>query len=199
MSRWLSHRFAADRTASTIMLAGRRASPDASGRLYRAFSGSPLPDTTSCTRPTASRARSGGGVLGACPPAVLHHGRCRGQRPPQGTGQDDKRDLAAGAGGGPADRCPVRDQTLDKRPERRAASGCPAGIERAAGRRSGTLDARAAGQALAWQFLLERWLAFTRFLDDGRICLSNNAAERALRGIALGRKSWLFAGSDRGF
>ncbi len=38
----------------------------------------------------------------------------------------------------------------------------------------------------------------TRFLDDGRICLTNNAAERALRGIALGRKSWLFAGSDRG-
>jgi hypothetical protein len=37
-----------------------------------------------------------------------------------------------------------------------------------------------------------------RFLDDGRICLSNHAAERALRGIALGRKSWLFAGSDRG-
>ena len=46
--------------------------------------------------------------------------------------------------------------------------------------------------------LLKRWPAFTRFLDDGRICLSNNAAERALRGIALGRKSWLFAGSDRG-
>ena len=39
---------------------------------------------------------------------------------------------------------------------------------------------------------------FARFLDDGRICLSNIAAERALRGIALGRKSWLFAGSDRG-
>ena len=35
-------------------------------------------------------------------------------------------------------------------------------------------------------------------LEDGRICLSNNAAERELRGIALGRKSWLFAGSDRG-
>ena len=34
--------------------------------------------------------------------------------------------------------------------------------------------------------------------NDGRVCLSNNAAERALRGIALGRKSWLFAGSDRG-
>ncbi len=39
---------------------------------------------------------------------------------------------------------------------------------------------------------------FTRFLDVGRICMSNNAAERGLRGIALGRKSWLFAGSDRG-
>jgi transposase len=52
--------------------------------------------------------------------------------------------------------------------------------------------------AKAMDYLLKRWTAFTRFLDDGRICLSNNAAERALRGIALGRKSWLFAGSDRG-
>ena len=43
-----------------------------------------------------------------------------------------------------------------------------------------------------------RWAAFTAFLDDGRICLTNNAAERALRAIALGRKSWLFAGSERG-
>jgi transposase len=50
----------------------------------------------------------------------------------------------------------------------------------------------------ATDHLLKRWPAFTRFLDNGRICLSNNAAERALRGIALGRKSWLFAGSDRG-
>jgi hypothetical protein len=46
--------------------------------------------------------------------------------------------------------------------------------------------------------MLKRWSAFARFLTDGRICLTNNAAERALRGIALGRKSWLFAGSDRG-
>ncbi len=42
------------------------------------------------------------------------------------------------------------------------------------------------------------WPAFTRFLEDGRICLTNNAAERSLRGVALGRKSWLFAGSERG-
>ena len=52
--------------------------------------------------------------------------------------------------------------------------------------------------ARAMDYMLKRWPAFTRFLDDGRVCLSNNAAERALRGIALGRKSWLFAGSDRG-
>jgi transposase len=52
--------------------------------------------------------------------------------------------------------------------------------------------------AKAMDYMLKRWPAFARFLDDGRVCLSNNAAERALRGIALGRKSWLFAGSDRG-
>ena len=52
--------------------------------------------------------------------------------------------------------------------------------------------------AKAMDYMLKRWAAFTRFLDDGRICLTNNAAERALRGIALGGKSWLFAGSDRG-
>jgi transposase len=52
--------------------------------------------------------------------------------------------------------------------------------------------------AKAIDYILKRWAAFTLFLDEGRVCLSNNAAERALRGIALGRKSWLFAGSDRG-
>ena len=44
----------------------------------------------------------------------------------------------------------------------------------------------------------QAWDWFARFIGDGRICLTNNAAERALRGFALGRKSWLFAGSDRG-
>jgi transposase len=52
--------------------------------------------------------------------------------------------------------------------------------------------------AKAIDYMLKRVGVFTRFLEDGRICLSNNAAERELRGIALGRKSWLFAGSDRG-
>lgn len=50
----------------------------------------------------------------------------------------------------------------------------------------------------AIDYMFKRWDGFTSFLDDGRICLTNNAAERALRGFALGRKSWLFAGSDRG-
>ena len=47
-------------------------------------------------------------------------------------------------------------------------------------------------------YMLNAWPAFTAFLHDGRICLSNNAAERALRAVARGRKSWLFVGSDRG-
>ncbi len=48
--------------------------------------------------------------------------------------------------------------------------------------------------AKAINYMFEKedsWQAFTAFLDDGRICLTNNAAERALRGVALGRKSWL--------
>lgn len=57
---------------------------------------------------------------------------------------------------------------------------------------------RHAATAKAIDYLLKRWPAFTRFLEDGRICLSNNAAERSLSGIAIGRKAWLFAGSDRG-
>ena len=57
---------------------------------------------------------------------------------------------------------------------------------------------RSASVAKPIDYMLKRWHGFARFLDDGRICLTNNAAERALRGFALGRKSWLFAGSERG-
>jgi len=57
---------------------------------------------------------------------------------------------------------------------------------------------RHAPVAKAMDYMLKRWDAFAGFLADGRVCLTNNAAERALRGIALGRKAWLFAGSDRG-
>src|ERR1700726_447236 len=58
--------------------------------------------------------------------------------------------------------------------------------------------ARGHDLAKAIKNILKRWAGFTLFLEDGRVCLSNNAAERGLRGIALGRKSWLFCGSDRG-
>jgi hypothetical protein len=52
--------------------------------------------------------------------------------------------------------------------------------------------------AKAINYMLRRWDAFTRFLGDGRICITNNAAERTLRCVPLGRKAWLFCGSDRG-
>ena len=57
---------------------------------------------------------------------------------------------------------------------------------------------RSASVATPIDYMLKRWERFARFTNDGRICLTNNAAERALRGFALGRKSWLFAGSERG-
>ena len=57
---------------------------------------------------------------------------------------------------------------------------------------------RSASVAKPIDYMLKRWERFECFLTDGRVCLTNNAAERALRGFALGRKSWLFAGSERG-
>ena len=57
---------------------------------------------------------------------------------------------------------------------------------------------RSSSVAAPIDYMLRRWDRFTRFIEDGRVCLTNNAAERALRGFALGRKSWLFAGSERG-
>src|SRR5439155_26845930 len=47
----------------------------------------------------------------------------------------------------------------------------------------------------AIDYSLKRWIALTRFLDDGRLCMSNNAAEREIRAVAVGRKNWTFAGS----
>jgi transposase len=52
--------------------------------------------------------------------------------------------------------------------------------------------------AKAIDYALKRWTALTRFLDDGRLCMSNNAAERSLRCVAVGRRNWTFAGSDEG-
>ena len=52
--------------------------------------------------------------------------------------------------------------------------------------------------ALAIRYTLSRWTALTRYRDDGRVEIDNNAAERSLRAVALGRKNWLFAGCDDG-
>jgi transposase len=52
--------------------------------------------------------------------------------------------------------------------------------------------------AKAIGYMLSRWASFTRFLEDGRVCMTNNAAERAIRPLAVGRRNWTFAGSDAG-
>src|SRR3954464_15379699 len=49
---------------------------------------------------------------------------------------------------------------------------------------------RSASVAQPIDYMLKRWDRFASFIEDGRVCLTNNAAERALRGFALGRKSW---------
>ena len=70
------------------------------------------------------------------------------------------------------------------------------GSRAASGRGPSVLHARGGGETVARhdlvkaiQYMLKRWQAFTLFLDDGRVCITNNAAERGRRGIALGRKS----------
>src|SRR5258708_5203292 len=52
------------------------------------------------------------------------------------------------------------------------------------------------GQAIG--YVLNQWDALNRYLDDGRLAIDNNITERQMRGVAVGRKNWLFAGSDEG-
>lgn len=52
--------------------------------------------------------------------------------------------------------------------------------------------------ARAINYMLSRWDSFARFVRDGRICMTNNAAERRVRTVAVGRRNWTFCGSDRG-
>jgi hypothetical protein len=54
------------------------------------------------------------------------------------------------------------------------------------------------GLAQAIRYSLSNWAALTRYVDDGRLEIDNNRAENTLRGVALGRKNWLFAGSESG-
>lgn len=93
----------------------------------------------------------------------------------------------------------INGMSVDERLERRQQEGRPLVDELEAWMRAErTKLSRSSPVAEAMDYMLKRWSGFTTFLGDGRICLTNNAAERALRGFALGRKSWLFAGSDRG-
>ena len=88
----------------------------------------------------------------------------------------------------PAARQTVRDQTV--RPLVTALVAWLRGLRN-------TLSSKS-DVAKAIDYGLKRLPAFTRFLEDGRVCLSNNAAERAMKCVALGRKNWTFAGSDAG-
>lgn len=93
----------------------------------------------------------------------------------------------------------INGMSVDERLERRQQESRPFVDELEAWMRAErTTLSRSSPVAEAMDYMLKRWSGFTTFLDDGRICLTNNAAERTLRGFALGRKSWLFAGSDRG-
>lgn len=93
----------------------------------------------------------------------------------------------------------VRGRSADERLQARQAWAVPkvaalrAWLERELARQSA--KSLTAG---AIRYALSRWAALCRYLDDGRIEIDNNAAERAIRPVTLGRKNWLFAGSDDG-
>jgi transposase len=93
----------------------------------------------------------------------------------------------------------IRDQPADVRMAARSAKSAPlftdlrAWLEKTQARIAGKSEL-----AGAIRYTLSRWTALTLVLRDGRACLDNNAAERAMRPMTLGRKNWLFAGSDAG-
>jgi len=51
---------------------------------------------------------------------------------------------------------------------------------------------------VSFAYTLANWQALTRYCDDGNLAIDNNGAERSLRGVAVGRKNWMFYGSDHG-
>lgn len=94
---------------------------------------------------------------------------------------------------------PINGLPIDERRRRRQAESIPIarGLKDWAEETLPKLSGRSE-LAAAFRYMRSRWDALTRCFDDGRLALDNNAAERALRGVAIGRKNWLFAGSDRG-
>jgi len=93
----------------------------------------------------------------------------------------------------------IRGMPPDDRRRARAAEAAPK-VEALKARLEADLARVPAKGAVAQaiRYALTRWLALCRYLGDGRIEIDNNAAERAIRPVALGRKNWLFAGSDAG-
>ena len=93
----------------------------------------------------------------------------------------------------------IRGQSPDARLATRTAQSAPLftalrqWLEQTQARISGKSDL-----AGAIRYTLSRWGALTLVLRDGRACIDNNAAERSMRPMTLGRKNWLFAGSDSG-
>ncbi len=86
-----------------------------------------------------------------------------------------------------------------QRPQARAERSRPLVIELETWMREQRAKlSRSSETGKAINYSLNLWTALTRFLDDGRLCMSNNAAERAVRCVAVGRKNWTFAGSDAG-
>jgi transposase len=95
--------------------------------------------------------------------------------------------------------CAINGKSADERVAARQALSAPLVADLEAWMRTERARlSRGNDTAKAMDYMLKRWASFTRFLGDGRVCLSNNAAERAMRSPAIGRKAWLFAGSDRG-
>jgi len=144
-------------------------------------------------------------VLGACTAPVLRHGRYRGECEPQGCGKKEiplspiaievvrRIDVLF------AIERSINGQSPEERLAVRRASSRPLVDDLMTYMREQAARlSRGHDLARAIQYMLKRWPAFTLFLDDGRVCMSNNAAERGLRGVALGRISWLFCGSDCG-
>ena len=86
----------------------------------------------------------------------------------------------------------------DRRRERQQRSMPIADVLRAWAEETTRKLSRKSELAAAFRYMRSRWTALTRCFDDGRLALDNNPAERALRCVAIGRKNYLFAGSDAG-
>ena len=120
-------------------------------------------------------------------------GRTRGASSTTSTQADQLADRSRGAR---AHRRAVRDRGRDPRPAARRARCDPAGTRRAAARRTAARGCEQRSRRVskkselagAIRYALTRWTALTRYRDDGRIEIDNNAAERALRAVALGRQ-----------